>query len=185
MTKGSYVEAKNKRTLQKEVYRYFIESGNDKIVGLAGPSVVDYCNYLRNCGFKKIRVYENDIKVLKKVARELPKLRKSTEFVFGDIFYDRIKKNTVYDLDFCCTMRTIGKHVSKFRENFILTVSLRRCSLKDTMQLFAQYREEKTWLVGGLEDPNRSILQTDKGLYMFIKYRDTSNMCMIYKLREK
>jgi len=179
----NYREAKNKRTLQKEIYKYFIERGCDKVVGLAGPDIVDYERYLKGNGFRKIRLFENSVKVLKKISSDLCMLSRRTEFRFGDVYDVKIRKGYFYDLDFCCTMRSIEKYVKKFRDNFSITVSLRGCGLRDTISLFAQYREENVWLIVENTD-NKQIVQTDKGTYVFCKYSDTSAMCIIYKLKE-
>jgi hypothetical protein len=182
MSKATYVEARNKRALQKEIYAYL---NCRKIVGLAGPSIRDYYKFLRECRFTQIAMYENSVKVLKIIAPDLPKCSSRLIFRFGDIYDQSLVGKRVYDLDFCCTMKRIEKYVKKFRENFVITVSLRMCSLKDTISLFCSYREEEIWMIGGLEDPSRTIVQTNKGRYMFIKYRDTAPMCIIYRLREK
>lgn len=154
MTKGSYKEAKNKRILQEEILNQVKQR---TILGLGGPDVDDYINILENKGFKKIFIYENNFSVFNS---QISKFRHTLIY---DNILNHLGKSAFYDLDFCCTIKSIPKEslekISRL-ESYSLTLSLRGVSLIETLKMFTKYCGEQ----------------------LFRTYRDSSPMVTFFKI---
>ena len=179
-TKSTYKDAYNKKAVREFLLdRFQVQN----IVGLAGPDIDDYVTWCKNKGFKSFEIYENDSNVL---LHQLTKLEPNSnvEIVFGDIV--QAKENnpdTLYDLDFCASVKYLEEHIRKFRRNFIMTFST-RIGVQKTIDMFFKYREEFVYRSVDISGPGlqNKIYHTNRGEYLFMTYFDTSAMCCFAKI---
>ena len=179
MTKENYINAANKQAVREFLFSFFKFSS---IVGLAGPNINEYIKWCKAKGYKNIEIWENTPEV---AIYQLMNIKHPVRMRFGDILQaepDRI--NTLYDLDYCCTVRYMKDHLSKFNDNFIMTFS-RRIKDVETIKTFFKARKERVIASITKSIPfNHTLYKTDNGSrYIFVNYHDTSNMCCVAKIK--
>lgn len=181
MTKFSYTESKHK----KEVRDFLLQQFEFKnVIGLAGPDINEYINNIRFANCNKIQIYENNSAILFKQLYQLGKQDKNISINYSNIYnVSPIQENTLYDLDFCATVRTLKDCIKKFKDNFIMTFSLRPAGFKETIETFFKEREEEvvSFVKNSLPLPHL-VFNTNAGKYIYISYRDGSPMCCIAKI---
>jgi hypothetical protein len=160
----NYVIAKEKKIRQYVIFKQ--KRKNNNIICLGGPNIENYVKELRSFGFNQIISYERDIKVFVKQISELKS--KNVCLKQGDIRSNLTISNYFYDLDFCSTILCVKEFLPQIHkiEEFSITFSLRRCSLKDTIKIFFK----------GITDPTR---------YSYTTYKDTAAMVTFYTLNQK
>lgn len=183
--KHSYKQATNKKEVRKFLFSLFAEKQLNKIIGLPGPDIMDYLSFCKSNGYNEFEMYENHLITL---ADQLKTINNQSddkiELVYGDILNAvPDKQDTLYDLDYCVTTRYMGKHLRKFNNNFIMTFA-RRISDKETFATFFKARKENLVSALTLFSPiEHTMLTTDgNNKYVYVKYRDTSNMCCFAKI---
>lgn len=179
MTKETYLDASNKHAVREFLFSYFKFSN---IVGLAGPNINEYINWCKAKGYKNIEIWENTPEV---AMHQMMSIKHPVRMRFGDILQAEPNRvNTLYDLDYCVTARYMKEHISKFKDNFIMTFS-RRITDAETIKTFFKARKEK--IVASIQRTapfNHTFYETDNGSrYIFVNYHDTSNMCCVAKIK--
>lgn len=176
-TKATYDTAINKLVVRNFLFSYFKCTN---IIGLAGPDINRCVKWYLSKGYTNIEIWENTPQV---VMHQMMNIKYPVRMRFGDILHaepDRI--NTIYDCDFCCTIKHMKDHIVKFKHNFIMTFSL-RAGITYTLEKFFKDRNEK--IIGASMEsspiPHR-IFYTEQGTYIFTPYFDTSAMCCIAKI---
>lgn len=176
---------KNAERTQKAIVRdflfsFFAEAQLNKIIGLAGPNIQDYLNFLKSKGYNEFEIYEMDKLT---AIHQLTHLNGRVTLKLGDILHANPNEpNTLYDLDYCVTVRHMKEHIAKFQNNFIMTFA-RRVPLAETIGTFFTVRDEKVIKTYMYDDPiSHTIYNTDKGKYVYIAYKDTSPMCCFAKI---
>ena len=190
MTKSIY-DGKRKFAIREEMFTYL---KGENLVGLAGPNILRYIEFVTSKGFKSVLMYENnsDIAHIQCDTLGIDKtpinewackiLNVPCHWKFGDILEAEFKPNTVYDLDFTFTMKSAEKYVKKFKENFIFTTTTRNFGIVKTLNCFFTWRKESISTVTHCENRYRSIIKTDVGTYLVYRYRDTTPMLSIVKM---
>jgi hypothetical protein len=178
MTKGTYKDAKNKKKIRDFLFSFYTTKS---IIGLPGPDIGDYIKFLKDKGYSDIELWENNISVL---GHQLTQIKTPLVIKFGNILNAVERKDTLLDLDYCATVRSLKDHVKKFKSNFIMTFSLRAVSYKETTTTFFKSRKEKVKSVTEFTTPfKHEKYKTDKGTYIIATYRDSSPMCTIAKIK--
>ena len=156
MKKLSYKEAFLKRATQEYI---FSRASFHNIIGLPGPDIQDYVMLLKEYGFERIELFENDFDVF---IEQLCKLPKESNLTMGNILH-YINKEWFNDLDFCCSITSIEKKLQKIclLKEYSLTVSVRPIGTENTISIYKKYAGEDIH---------------------FIQYRDSSPMITFYKL---
>lgn len=177
--KKTYNDSYNKKAVREFIIQRF---QFQSIVGLAGPDINDYLQHLESKGCKEFEIYENNSMV---ALQQLAKVRTKSKLaiVCGDILSANPNKpNTLFDLDFCGSVRFLQEHIAKFKDNFIMTFST-RIGLKETIDTFFSARKETILREENINSPlPHTIFTTENGNYLFIKYFDTSAMCCFAKI---
>lgn len=186
MTKLNYLDAINKHKTRDLVFNRFRKYSNIKstnsIIGLAGPNINEYIKNLRDKGFNKIQVFENNKDIL---LNQLGKLTDQYElgYTFGNINNCPIVNNTLYDLDYCCTTKYIDFNLLNKLDNYILTVSLRGYGLERTLQDYADNVYKIPYVTKSINRKGYCHVMRYNTKISLYKYRDTSPMLTIIKLK--
>lgn len=181
MTKKTYTDAKRKHAVREFMFSYFKFS---KIVGLAGPDINEYIKWCRARGFTDFEIFESNFKVLFNQLSKIDK-KENISLKFGNIIQAEVKDNrTFYDLDYCASIRYLSEHIEKFKDNFIMTFSLRGVSKQETLDTFFKTRNEQIVSEVEIKTPiKHTIYKTNKNNnYLYAAYLDTSPMCCIAKI---
>ena len=178
--KETYRDAYNKKAVREFLIDRF---QFQNIVGLAGPDIDDYISWCKAKGYNSFEIYENDGATL---LNQLSKIENNSNInlVFGDIAQAKENNDdTLYDLDFCASIKYLKQHVQKFKDNFIMTFST-RIGVNKTIDSFFGFRNESVINVTDIEGPGNvnRIYHTEKGKYLFLTYFDTSAMCCFAKI---
>lgn len=177
MTKETYVNAAKKKLIRDWI---FSKIPVNKIVGLAGPDINQYIEWCVGKNYTDINIFEKDAAVLLKQLSDIH--YSNVNIVNDDIDTTEIYPNTVYDLDYCCTIKSV-KNLDKFKDRFVATFSLRGVSADETVDEFIKQRKEKFVDIMSFTKPfKHDIFATNKSGYIFTIYRDTSPMCCIAKI---
>jgi hypothetical protein len=177
MTKSTYLNAEKKKAVRDFMFNQF---QFNTIVGLAGPDINSYIEWCKSRGYKDFEIWENESSVLMK---QLTEVKHPVTYKFGDILDAEPKKNVLFDLDYCVSVRYMKEHIQKFKDNFIMTFST-RIGVKETINKFFNFRNEniinQTNILGpGIQN---IVFDTNIGKYLFITYCDTSAMCCFAKI---
>lgn len=169
--KKSYIDSNNKHFV-----RNLIIPRGVNVIGLAGPDAKEYIDFFKKKGYNNISIWENDKET---IVKQIPQIiGKGVTYNIGDIINAPVHSNTLYDLDFCCTMDSIEPHLKKFEDNFILTVSEMWKSKWDSINTFLEMRGER--MMKRLElSENEHLIMSNKRKYMIYRYFDTSPMVVI------
>jgi hypothetical protein len=178
--KLTYLDSKEKIAARNFLFSLFKFKN---VVGLVGPDINESLDKYKEFGFKSVTIYERDLETFIKQMQVVDNY--NFNYVLGDIFYANPDlEDTLYDLDYCVTVRYMPDHISKFKNNFIMTFS-KRISDEESMSTFFKARGEKLIF----EEPRKhpvphKILHTNTGgEYVYISYRHTSNMFCIAKIK--
>lgn len=179
--KMSYKDAKQKKQVREFLFSQFKDLHLRKIVGLAGPDINDYIEWCKSKGYDEFEIWENHVPTLMKQIRELRASK--VELKYGNILEtSENRHNVLFDLDYCVTARYMHDHIKKFKDRFIMTFA-RRIKDEETISSFFSARGESIlWKVEKLTPLLHTIYKSTKGKYIFVNYRDTSNMCCIAKI---
>jgi len=177
MTKNTYLNAKKKHAVREFLFSYF---KFNTIVGLAGPDINDYIKWCKSKGYDTFEIWEMEPEV---TMKQLMEVKYPVSYKFGDILNTEVKKNTLFDLDYCVSVRYMKEHIQKFKDNFIMTFST-RIGVQETIDKFFKFRREKVVKEYDFEGPGlrNTVFTTDLGKYLFITYHDTSAMCCFAKI---
>lgn len=136
--KTDYSMSVNKRAVQDAIFSSLTHKYK-KVVGLAGPNITDYLSMMKNRGFKSAEIYENDISQLAIQIDHFKPIIKA-QINFGDIMQAKPNEpNTLYDLDFCCSINNAYQHIQKFSDDAtITTLSIRPVGFMHTLLKFSQ-----------------------------------------------
>lgn len=179
MKKTTYVNSNNKMAAREFLFQQLLFK---HVIGLPGPDINEYWMKWLNRGCKSVEMYENDISTASLQLRKIQP-HQAVKYNIGDIYNAPAnKRNTLYDLDFCCTAKSAIPHIQKFRDNFIMTFS-NRLGMNNTIKTFFSARNErvisKRKSVTPIEHYN---IVTNQGKYIMVRYCDTSAMCSIAKI---
>lgn len=175
--KATYYDSYNKKAVRENALSRY---GLSKIIGLPGPDIVRCVRDYQQHGFTDITLYENNKKVL---LIQLPEIHRvqGVKYNFEDIINAPIRRDTVYDLDFCCHLSTVEKYVRKFHENFILTVSERGIVRFGSVGLFLRCIGDK-FIDRTIVNKDCIIVTSDRGKYLCTSYFDSSLMLTIHRI---
>ena len=181
MTKSTYLNCEKKKAVRDFLLQQFDYSN---VIGLAGPDVNEYINNIRFANCNKIKIYENNTNILFKQLVKIDKRDGRVHLNYSNIYNaSPVEENTLYDLDYCATIRSLKEHVEKFRNNFIMTFSLRKCGFKETIETFFNIRREQILSTFKELSPiPHTIFNTNEGKYIYCAYHDTTTMCCIAKI---
>ena len=177
MTKSTYLNAEKKHKIRDFLFSYF---QFNNIVGLAGPDINNYIKWCKAKGYDTFEVWEMESAVLMK---QLSEVKYPISYKFGNILNANVANNTLFDLDYCVSVRYMKEHIKKFTDNFIMTFST-RIGVKETIKKFFKFRGEKIISQYEFDGPGLQniVFNTKLGKYLFITYCDTSAMCCIAKI---
>lgn len=177
--KKTYIDSTNKKIVREFILQRF---QFQSIVGLAGPDINDYLEYLQSKGCKEFEIYENNSMV---ALQQLAKVRTKSKLsiICGDIIdANPDRPDTLFDLDFCASVKYLKDHIAKFKNNFVMTFST-RIGVQETITTFFEARKETVLKEKKINTPlPHTIFTTENGNYLFIKYFDTSAMCCFAKM---
>ncbi len=179
--KPSYKDATQKKQVREFLFSQFADLHLRKIVGLAGPDINDYIEWCKSKGYDEFEIWENHTPTLIKQIRELRASK--VELKYGNILNtSEDRHNVLFDLDYCVTIRHMHDHIKKFKDRFIMTF-VRRVKDEETISSFFSTRGES--ILSKIEKMTpflHTIYESTGGNYIFVNYRDTSNMCCIAKI---
>jgi hypothetical protein len=182
-TKVSYKQAKNKKLWRYKIFDFY--RNTKTIIGLGGPDLKDYIEFLESKGFSDIRIWEKDRNIILKQIPQLKALGGRVKTSFGDILRAPVIKDAIYDLDFNQSIAYVGEHLKKFKKNrTVLTVALRPYTLEATVRLFLSYRNEFIKRYQYNDKTKEGSIISNKGrTYGMVTYHDSSvNMVTIYSI---
>jgi hypothetical protein len=181
LRKMSYKDATNKKQVREFLFSQFADLHLRKIVGLAGPDINDYLEFCKSKGYDEFEIWENHTPTLIKQIKELRSSK--VELKYGNILNaSEDRHNVLFDLDYCVTIRYMHDHIKKFKDRFIMTFA-RRVRDEETINSFFSARGES--ILSKIEKMTpllHTIYESTGGKYIFVNYRDTSNMCCIAKI---
>lgn len=173
-------ERKRKKEVRDFLFSFYADMQLNKIVGLAGPQIQDYINFCKSKGYTEFEIYEKDRIT---AIHQLVQLKDNVQLKLKDILEANPNEpGTLYDLDYCGTVRHLKEHIAKFQDKFIMTFSC-RIPQEETIETFFSVRDEKIIKTYVKTSPLKYIeYQTDKGKYIHVGYRDGSPMCCFAKI---
>lgn len=179
--KLSYKDATKKKEVRDFLFSLFADLQLKKVVGLAGPDINDYLEFCKSKGYEEFEIWENHAPTLMKQIRDIRVSK--VELKYGNILNtSEDRHNVLFDLDYCVTVRYMQDHIKKFKDKFIMTFA-RRIKDEETISSFFSIRGET--ILSKLDRMTpllHTIYESTGGKYIFINYRDTSNMCCIAKI---
>jgi hypothetical protein len=189
-TKTDYSLSVNKRAVQNAIFDSLTHKYK-KVIGLAGPNITDYLQMMKNRGFKSAEIYENDISQLAIQIDHFKPIIKA-QINYGDIIQAKPNEpNTLYDLDFCCSINNAYKHIQKFSDDAsITTLSIRPVGFMRTLLKFSQLIDsESSPVIEFLGSVNNNLgkyrtygLTTGAKKYQCYLYKDTVPMVTIQSI---
>jgi hypothetical protein len=177
MTKETYLDAEKKHAVREYLFKQF---QLNSIVGLAGPDINDYIKWCKSKGYNEFEIWEMEPAV---VMKQLTEVKYPVSYKFGNILNTELKPNTLFDLDYCVSVRYMKDHLKKFKDNFIMTFST-RIGVQETIDKFFKFRKEEIISQRDFKGPGLKniVFNTNLGKYLFITYCDTSAMCCFAKI---
>lgn len=173
---------KRKKEVRDFLFSFFTDMQLNKVVGLAGPHIEDYISYCKSKGYTEFEIYEKDGLT---ALHQLSSLSHTgVNLKLKDVSTaDPEEVNTLYDLDYCGTIKHLKDHVAKFKDRFIMTFCIRKFSTQDTVETFFSTRGETILDQQQNKKPMKyTEYFTDKGIYIYLTYRDTMPMCCFAKI---
>lgn len=134
--KSDYTLAKNKKAVQNDIFKRAQKKNFTKVVGLGGPNITQYLQFLKSYGIKQADIYENNrFHILLQISDFKPVI--TSKVYFEDILNAQENEEyTLYDMDFCCSVATVRDSVKKFKDNSIFTFSIRPFTIESTINEF-------------------------------------------------
>lgn len=179
----SIEKAPNKHLTREFLFSFFdFKTKLTNIYGLGGPTINDCIEFYNSQQVNNIEIWENDESTY---SQQLQILEHPIKLNFGNILsVDGDKEDVLYDLDYCCTIKTIKQEdIAKFKKNFIMTFSLRG-GYVHTIEKFLNARNEHLKQMIEKHSPIfHKIFYTENGIYIYTPYHDTSAMCCIAKIQ--
>jgi len=174
-------EQRRKKEVRHFLFSLFADMELNNIVGLAGPNIRDYIEFCKSKGYTEFEIYEKD--GLTAIHQLVHLEEGGIQLNLKDIIHAvPDKPNTLYDLDFCATVRHLKEHIVKFKERFIMTFA-QRVSKEETISTFFDEREEKILEERTNKHPlKHTEFITNKGRYIYVSYKDTTPMCCFAKV---
>ncbi len=175
-------DRKRKKEVRDFLFSFFADMQLNKIVGLAGPHIKDYITYCKSKGYTEFEIYEKDgITALHQLSRLS---HEGVHLKLKDVFTANPDEcGTLYDLDYCGTIKYLKDHVAKFKDRFIMTFCVRKFSTQDTVETFFNARGETIIEQQENKKPMKyTEYLTDGGMYIHLTYRDTMPMCCFAKI---
>ncbi len=173
-------DRKRKKEVRDFLFSFFEDMQLKRIVGLAGPHIQDYIEFCKSKGYTEFEIYEKDSIT---AIHQLATLKDCVSLKLKDILQANADEpNTLYDLDYCVTVRHMKEHIAKFQNNFIMTFA-RRVPLAETISTFFGVRNERIITSSTKDSPiEHDVYVTNKGRYIYVPYKDTSPMCCFAKV---
>lgn len=142
--KSDYTLAKNKKAVQNDIFKRAQKKNFTKVVGLGGPNITQYLQFLKSYGIKQADIYENNrFHILLQISDFKPVI--TSKVHFKDITdAQENQKDTLYDMDFCCSVNSATEAVKKFYKNSIFTFALRGIGTIPTINEFFKSLGQKT-----------------------------------------
>lgn len=170
--------------MQNIVFNQIKNKSINKLVGLAGPNISDYLSFVKSKGIKRAEIYERDaVNLLYQMRDFSPSIK--TTVLYQDIYAADLYQNTVYDLDFTCCINEAAPHILKFKENSIITISIRPIGFENTIKKFCSLISKMTPKVYLNKIVNKfyklHTIEWDNESYSLYEYRDTTPMLTIIK----
>jgi len=189
MKKTDYSDAPNKRIVQRLVYQKAIENSKlNKLVGLAGPNINNYLRFIQSMGFKMANIYEiNPKQLLLQMLDYKSSFDIKTRVQLDDVYIaEENKQDTLYDLDFDCSILLVKRHIKKFIQNAIVTLAIRPVGLKKTLSIFSRLVEKEKATISYNCEVNDNyklhrIIFSNKTYHCY-QYKDKSNMITITQI---
>jgi hypothetical protein len=178
--KTDYTTSHNKKIVQKIIYKRFKKKGIKNLIGLAGPNISNYLSFVKSMGIKMANIYEkNPTQLLLQILDYKFLMRTSVKF--EDIFQANPHlKDTVYDLDFDCSILHVKRHIKRFVNNAIITLAIRPVGLELTLKMFSKLvsKHKATILYNVKTTDNYKLheIQFPEKTYLCYQYKDKSNM---------
>lgn len=186
ITKTSYEKSVNKRTLQTDIFSS-VRGRFKHLVGLGGPNINDYLGLVKKAGIKTSQIYENNAgQLLIQASTFKPVI--STQVIYGDIIQAETGlKNTLYDLDFCFSIKNAEEHIEKFRHDCtLITLALRPVDMETTIRKYIKaLTGAKTYscnFVRKTKAYSEYVIRVKSKLLRCYVYRDSSPMIVISNL---
>ena len=174
-------EQRRKKEVRDFLFSLFLDMQLNNIVGLAGPNIKDYIEFCKSKGFTEFEIYEKD--GLTAMHQLIHLKDEGIQLNLKDIIHAIPNKpSTLYDLDFCATVRYLKHHIAKFNAPFIMTFC-ERIAREETISTFFDVRNETVIEERINTHPLKHIEYiTEKGRYIFASYRDATPMCCFAKV---
>lgn len=182
MKKETYIRSLKKKIVREFLFSFFNEKS---IIGLAGPDINDYVEWCKEKGYENLQLWENDSNVMLNQFKSL-KTESTFEYKYGNILNaEPNKRDTLYDLDYCGTIKTLYDHVKKFKEGkFVMTFCMRGSTKNQSIESFFKNRNESIRTRFEKTEPlDHVVIGTDFGKYILATYRDGSPMLCIAKIK--
>lgn len=114
-------------------------------VGLGGPNLETYTNFVKSRGFEKILSFENSAGIFHKQLQQFSKVKHVSLYFDNICNHLEDYPNAFYDLDFCCCITTIEACLKKIHKlpQFTLTLSIRPVGYEKTLEIFRSYGNSK------------------------------------------
>ena len=169
-----------KKESREFLLSFFKDANLRRLVGLAGPHIEDYIVYMKSKGFQEFTIYEKDGLT---VINQLASIKEPIVLKMEDILAANADEtDTFYDLDFCGTVRYLKEHIAKFKNRFIMTFCC-RVSIVETLDTFFSVRGESILNASSETFPiKHQLFETNMGKYVFVNYKDGTQMCSIAKI---
>lgn len=184
--KTTYKDSTSKKQVREFLFSLFLERQLYNIVGLGGPDITDYIAFCQSKGYENFEIFENHADTMIKQLQQVKNIRTlgKISLKYGDILdADPNRENVLFDLDYCVTVRYMREHIAKFKDNFIMTFARRIPDVETIGTFFAARAEKIVSKYERLMPFPHTIFKTEAGnKYVYVKYRDTSNMCCFAKL---
>lgn len=177
--KSDYSQSINKRAVQHAIFKSLKVKHLTNLVGLAGPNITEYLILLKSHGIKQAEIYEYDISKLAIQLENYQPVIKS-QIKFSDVLHaEPNKQDTLYDLDFCCSINGARMHISKFTDNVVYTLSIRPIGLDETVKQFSK-------LTDGTLNPEFELVKavhSPQGKYKCynLELKTKKYTCYVYK----
>lgn len=182
--KTTYENCTNKHIVRKFIFEFYLNKYYyENVIGLPGPDINNYIKFCKERGFINLELYEILSEVLYKQLYTLNIKEGNITLSRADIIQAIPNRGgTLYDLDFCRSIRHMSEYLKKFNENFIMTFSL-RIGIQETINTFFNIKQEKIINTEIINKPiTHTIYSTQNNKYLFVKYFDTSAMCCFAKI---
>jgi hypothetical protein len=183
MVKTTYESSFHKKVVQNIVFKDFKMRKFKKLIGLAGPNISSYLLFIKKMGIKQAHIYENNNEqIINQVLDFKPII--PTTVIFEDILNAPVKDDTIYDLDFCCSILNAREQIKKFKNNAIITLSIRPFGLKKTINEFCKLISKNKTVINYNTKITNSykmhlIILSNKKIYECYQYRDSTSMLTI------